>query len=174
MTQDTGTRGSPAKIRVREAVLQDVQRITEIHNQGIIDRESVLDITPHPLRERLAWFKNLSDRESVLVAEVEGTVIGFSVLQPYSPEEMYAHIGVATIWIEKDFRHHGIGQELTKRIIPHAKTVGYLKFMIYAYSFNKDKMGFYRGVGYEEIGILKKHAKIKDKFVDVLVMEYVL
>ena len=34
-------------------------------------------------------------------------------------------------------------------------------------------MGFYKEVGYEEIGILKKHAKIKDKFVDVLVLEYV-
>ena len=162
-----------AKVRIREAVLQDVQRITEIHNQGIIDRESVLDITPHPLRERLAWFKNLSDSEAVLVADIEGAVVGFCALQPFSPEEMYAHIGVITFWIEKDFRHQGIGRKLVKKVLPIAKKKGYLKFMIYAYSFNKEKMGFYKEVGYREIGTLKKHAKIKDKFVDVLVMEYV-
>jgi phosphinothricin acetyltransferase len=161
-------------VHVREAVLQDVQRMTEIHNQGIIDRDSVLDITPRPLRERLAWFKNLSSREAVVVAEIKGSVIGFSALQPFSPEDMYAHIGVATIWIEKDFRGRGIGRKLSKKLVPIAKKKGYKKFMLFAYSFNRDKMGFYKDVGYEEVGILKKHAKIKDKFVDVLVMEYVL
>ena len=169
------TRISKARlpVRVREAVLQDVQRITEIHNQGIIDRDSVLDITPRPLRERLAWFKNLSAREAVVVAEIKGSVIGFSALQPFSPEDVYAHIGVATIWIEKDFRGQGIGRSLSQKLIPIAKKKGYKKFMLFAYSFNRDKMGFYKDVGYEEIGVLKKHAKIRDKFVDVLLMEYV-
>lgn len=174
MPQPTKMRRVTAKVvKVREAVLQDVQRITEIHNQGIIDRESVLDIIPHPLKERLAWFKNLSSREVVLVAEIEGTVIGFCALQPFSPEEMYAHIGVATIWIEKDFRHQGIGQKFVQKLLPIAKEKDYRKFALYAYSFNRDKMGFYRGVGYEEVGILKEHAQIKGKYVDVLLMEYV-
>ena len=162
------------KVKVREAVLQDVQRMTEIHNQGIIDRGSVLDITPHPLKERLAWFNNLSSREAVVVAETQGTVVGFCALQPYSPEEMYAHIGVSTIWIEKDFRGQGIGHKLSKKMFPLAKKRGYLKFLIFAYSFNRDKMGFYKEVGYKEIGILKQHAKIKDKFVDVLLLERIL
>jgi phosphinothricin acetyltransferase len=173
MAKTTESKSGRMHVRVREAVLQDVQRMTEIHNQGIIDRDSVLDITPRPLRERLAWFKNLSSREAVVVAEVKGSVIGFSALQPFRPEEMYAHVGVATIWIEKDFRGRGIGHKLSKRIIPIAKKKGYKKFMLYAYSFNRDKMGFYKDVGYEEVGILKKHARIRDKFVDVLVMEYV-
>jgi L-amino acid N-acyltransferase YncA len=173
MAKSTGSPSGGKSVRVRDAVLQDVQIITEIHNQGIIDRESVLDITPHPLRERLAWFKNLSNREAVVVAEIGGTVIGFSALQPHSPDEMYAHVGVATIWIEKDFRGQGIGHKLTKTIVPIARKKGYKKFMLFAYSFNRDRMGFYKEVGYVEIGIMKKHAKIKDKFVDVLVMEYV-
>lgn len=160
-------------VKVREAVLQDVQRITEIHNQGIIDRDSVLDITPHPLRERLAWFKNLSSREAVLVAETDGMVVGFCALQPFSPEEMYDHIGVATIWIEKEFRGRGIGHKLTQKMVPIAREKDYRKFMLSAYSFNRDKMGFYNDVGYKEVGILKQHAKIKDEFVDVLVMEYI-
>ncbi len=172
-TNNEDSHHEPMDVTVREAVLQDVQIITEIHNQGIIDRDSVLDITPHPLRERLAWFKNLSAREAVLVAETKGTVIGFCALQPFSPEEMYDHIGVATIWIEKEFRGRGIGHKLSQKMVPIAREKGYRKFMLFAYSFNRDKMGFYKDVGYEEIGILKQHAKIRDEFVDVLVMEYV-
>lgn len=168
-----GGRGR-TNVRVRNAVLQDVQRMTEIHNQGIIDRESVLDITPHPLKERLAWFKNLSNREAVIVADIGGSVVGFCALQPFSPEEMYAHIGVVTIWIERDFRGQGIGHKFTRKIVPLAKRKGYQKFMLFAYSFNRDKMGFYKEMGYEEVGILKHHARIKKKLVDVLVMEYVL
>ncbi len=99
MSKPTNVVDGQTKVRVRKAVLHDVQIITEIHNQGIVDRESVLDITPYPLRERLAWFKNLGDREVVLVAETGGFVVGFCALQPYSPEEVYAHIGVASIWI---------------------------------------------------------------------------
>jgi len=162
------------KLRVREAVVQDVQKITEIHNQGIIDRESVLDITPHPLKERLAWFKNLSDREAVLVADVEGRVIGFTALQPFSPEEVYSHIGVPSIWVEKDFRGRRIGSKLAGNMHAAARKKGYRKLMFFAYSFNREKLEFYQRLGYEDMGVLKAHARIKDMFVDVLVMEYLL
>ncbi len=174
MSQPVKATDGRAKVRVRKAVLQDVQQITEIHNQGIIDRESVLDITPHPLKERLAWFKNLSNREAVLVAEIEGSVVGFCALQPFSPEEVYAHIGVVSIWIEKDFRGKGIGPKIAKRMFTTARKKGYSKIMFFAYSFNREKMGFYKELGYEEVGFLRRHAKIKDKLVDVLVMEYLL
>ncbi len=174
MSQFTGVVDGCAKVRVRKAVLQDIQRITEIHNQGIIDRESVLDITPHPLRERLVWFKNLSKREAVLVAEVEGSVVGFCALQPYSLEEVYAHICVGSIWIEKDFRGQGIGTRIARKAFTKARQMGYSKIMFFAYSFNKEKMGFYKKLGYEEAGYLRRHARIKDEMFDVLVMEYLL
>jgi len=162
------------RVRVREAVLHDVERINEIHNQGIIDRESVLDITPHPLNERLAWFKNLSDREAVLVAEMDGCVVGFSALQPFSPNTVYSHIGVATIWVEKAFRRHGIGRKVAKKTFATARKRGYGKLIFSAYSFNRNKLGFYEKLGYREVGIFKRHARIRNKVVDVLTMEYLL
>ncbi|GAB4340198.1 MAG: arsinothricin resistance N-acetyltransferase ArsN1 [Candidatus Abyssubacteria bacterium] len=159
-------------LRVREAVLHDIQRITEIHNQGIVDRESVLDITPYPLNQRLVWFKNLSEREAVIVAEVNGCVVGFSALQPYSHDDVYAHVGVATVWVEKDFRGRGIGRSLARKTFSTAKKRGYRKLMFFAYCFNREKMGFYRKLGYEEVGIFKRHAKIGKRLADVLAMEY--
>jgi len=159
---------------VRDAVLQDVKRITEIHNQGIIDRESVWDITPYPLNKRLTWFKSLGPREAVLVAEMEGCVIGFSALQPFSQDEVFSHIGVATIWVEKGFRGRGVGLRLTRKMFAAAKDREYRKLMFFAYHFNRQKLQFYKKVGYEEIGILKRHANIGEKLVDVLVMEYLL
>lgn len=174
MSKPTDVVDGRTRVRVRKAVLQDVQIITEIHNQGIIDRESVLDITPYPLRERLAWFKNLSAREAVLVAEIKGSVVGFCALQPYSPEKVYAHIGVASIWIEKDFRGQGIGRKIARSMFSTARKKGYSKLMFFAYSFNKKKLGFYEKLGYKEMGILRRHARIGEKLVDVLVMEYLL
>lgn len=165
---------SRGRVRVRKAVLQDVQRITEIHNQGIVDRESVLDITPYPLNQRLVWFKNLGAREAVLVADIGGCVVGFSALQPFSPEAVYSHVGVATVWVEKDFRRRGIGRRLARRTFTVARKSGYRKLIFFAYYFNREKMGFYRKLGYEEAGTLKRHARIKNKLVNVLVMEYLL
>jgi phosphinothricin acetyltransferase len=169
-----GVPGGRKEFLVREAVLHDVERINEIHNQGIIDRESVLDITPHPLNERLAWFKNLSDREAVLVAEMDGCVIGFSALQPFSPNEVYSHIGVVTVWVEKAFRRNGIGRKLAGKTFVAAQRKGYKKLIFSAYSFNRNKLGFYEKLGYKEVGIFKRHARIKNKIVDVLIMEYLL
>jgi phosphinothricin acetyltransferase len=174
MSKPTTVVDGQTKVRVRKAVLHDVQIITEIHNQGIVDRESVLDITPYPLRERLAWFKNLGDREVVLVAETGGLVVGFCALQPYSPEEVYAHIGVASIWIEKEYRGRDIGRKIARSMFAAAKKKGYSKLMFSAYSFNRRKMGFYKKMGYERVGVLKRHAMIKNELVDVLVMEYQL
>jgi phosphinothricin acetyltransferase len=169
-------KGSPARtnVKVREAVIQDVQKITEIHNQAIVDRESLLDITPHPLKERLAWFKSLSSHEAVIVAEINGNVVGFCALQPFSQQEEYAHIGIPTVWIEKDFRAKGIGQKLARKIHTLARKIGYRKLMFLAYSFDRVKMGYFTELGYQEVGVFKRHAKIKGKFVDVLAMEYFL
>jgi phosphinothricin acetyltransferase len=166
-------KGGPGrgKVKVREAVIQDVQKITEIHNQAIIDRESLLDITPHPLKERLAWFKSLSSKEAVIVAEIENNVVGFCALQPWLLTEEFAHIGIPTIWIEKDFRAMGIGQKLGKKINTLARKRGYRKLMFFAYSFDREKMGYFRELGYKEVGVFKRHAKIKGKYVDVLTME---
>jgi phosphinothricin acetyltransferase len=166
-------KGGPAlmNVRVREAVIQDIQRITEIHNQAIVDRESLLDITPHPLKERLSWFKNLSSREAVVVAEIKNNVVGFCALQPWSLAEEYAHIGIPTVWIEKDFRAQGIGQKLARKINALARKRGYRKLMFFAYSFDREKMRYFRELGYQEVGIFKRHAKIKGKYVDVLTME---
>jgi phosphinothricin acetyltransferase len=161
-------------LRIREAVLHDIQRITEIHNQGIVDRESVLDLTPYPLNQRLVWFKNLSEREAVIVAEINGCVVGFSAIQPYSHDDVYVHVGVATVWVEKDFRGRGIGRRLADKTFSLARKKGYRKLMFFAYCFNREKMGFYKKLGYEEVGTFKRHAKIKKRFTDVLVMEYLL
>jgi phosphinothricin acetyltransferase len=174
MASSTTVGRADSKARVREAILKDIQRITEIHNQGIVDRESVLDITPYPLNQRLAWFKNLSSREVVLVADMGGYVVGFSALQPFSQDDVYSHIGVVTIWVEKDFRGQGIGRKLAQKAFAAARKKSFNKLMFFAYYFNREKMGFYKRLGYDEAGMLKRHAKIKDKLVDVLVMEYLL
>jgi len=171
MAQSKKTKPARMTVKVREAIVQDIQRITEIHNQAIIDRESLRDITPHPLKERLAWFKSLGNREAVIVAEIGNNVVGFCALQPFSPEEAFAHIGIPTIWIEKDFRAKGIGQKLAGKVHTLAKKRGYRKLMFFAYSFDREKMGYFKELGYEEVGVFKGHAKIKGKYMDVLAME---
>ena len=41
----------------------------------------------------------------------------------------------------------------------------------FAYSFDRLKTGYFKELGYREVGVFKHHAKIKGKYVDVLAME---
>lgn len=57
-----------ATVTVRDAEWADVPAGLEIHNQGIIDRVATLDLEPHTLEQKRAWFERHGPRHPVIVA----------------------------------------------------------------------------------------------------------
>lgn len=159
---------------IRSATLDDVARICEIHNEGIVDRVATLDLDPHTLEEETAWFSGLKFDEFVLVYEVQGRVEGFAANTRYSPRKCYGGVGVLSIYISREYRGQGVGRRLLTALIDTAKARGYRKIILRACVQNARGIALYEKVGFEKVGIHKKHGYVDNNWVDILVMEIIL
>ncbi len=71
-------------ISVRAATAADVPAITEIYNEAILTTVATFDTEPKSLASQEAWFKAHDERHPILVAEIDGKVIGWASLSVWS------------------------------------------------------------------------------------------
>ncbi|PLS15861.1 GNAT family N-acetyltransferase [Bacillus sp. M6-12] len=161
-------------VTVREAKLNDIQEILEIYNQGIEDRIATLESEIKDLPYMKEWFGKHQGRYKVLVAENEGQVVGWASLNQYNNRKAYAGVADLSIYISRDHRRKGIGQQLLHTIERSAKENGFHKIILFTFPFNLQGQGLYQKQGYREVGLFKNQGIIDGKFIDVMAMEKLL
>lgn len=83
------------KIIIREASPEDVDEILTIYNEGISDRIATLETTTKDKVYMIDWLNKHTDRYKVIVAELNGKVIGWASLNQYNSRDAYK--GVADL-----------------------------------------------------------------------------
>ncbi|MCS7206949.1 MAG: arsinothricin resistance N-acetyltransferase ArsN1 [Dehalococcoidia bacterium] len=158
-------------ITVRPAFEGDVPAITEIYNQGIEDRIATLEGEPHPVEERLAWFRDHGPTEPILVAEVDGMVVGWASLSRYKPRRCYDGVKELSIYVRREWRGKGVGSLLLDALLKRAAQVGVHKVVLYAFPSNTRALRLYRKMGFRTVGIYKHHGMLDGQWRDIIAME---
>lgn len=153
---------------------EDLLRILEIYNQGIEDRIATLEVEQKDIEYMQAWYENHQNRHVVLVAEMDGIVVGWASINPYNSRCAYNGVGDISVYIHRDFRGKGIGQELLKEIEKEALSKEFYKLVLFTFPFNALGQGLYKKLGYREVGIFQNQGILDGKFVDVMAMEKLL
>src|SRR5882724_1244008 len=96
-----------ASVTIRRAELADAAAIADIYNEAIFTTTATFDTEPKSVAERTQWLESHDARHPVLVAAVEGRVVGWASL---------------TRWSE---RRRGIGRKLKDAIIEEARRLRY-------------------------------------------------
>src|ERR1043166_3577694 len=78
---DRSTRSSlvtmkPA-VHIRKATLADLDAITAIYNEAIATTTATFDTEPKTAAQQLQWFEEHGERSPILVAVVDGNVVGW-------------------------------------------------------------------------------------------------
>jgi L-amino acid N-acyltransferase len=69
---------------IRPAIADDLPAITAIYNHAILNTTATFDTEPKTEAEQLAWFKAHDERHPVLVATIDGKVVGWASLSAWS------------------------------------------------------------------------------------------
>jgi phosphinothricin acetyltransferase len=109
---------------IREAVEDDGPAIARIYNQGIEERAATFETEPRSAEDVVA---RLATREQfpLLVADDEGTVVGWAGLSLYRPRACYAGIAEFSIYLDRGSRGRGVGRQLLTALIDSARSRGY-------------------------------------------------
>ena len=108
------TAETAADIKIREAKPEDAAEITRVFNQGVQDQLATFENTFARPRRSLSLDRGRPEKYPIMVAQLKHTLVGWASLSPYSPKKCYSGIAELSIYIDRNFRTHGVGQTLMK------------------------------------------------------------
>ena len=159
---------------VRAATRADLDRIREIYNEGIEDREASLDVEPKSAAEIESWFGEHGGRYEIVVAEEAGTVLGWASLSRYSHRCAYDGVTDLSVYVARAARGSGIGSDLLRAVEQRARAHAFHKIVLFTLPFNAAGQALYRKLGFREVGVFKEQGVLDGRRVDVMAMEKIL
>jgi ribosomal protein S18 acetylase RimI-like enzyme len=106
-------------------------------------------------RDGMEWFyggQTETDKAALLVAEIEGRIVGFAYVT--YEERNYAELAVGAahlhdIYVDEDVRGSGAGQKLIDEAVRAARQFGATKLMLSVAARNSAAQGFFKELGFE-------------------------
>jgi L-amino acid N-acyltransferase YncA len=159
-------------LRTREGTPADASTIAEIYNEGIADRIATFETEPRTPAEIGAWFKpgNL-----IVVGETDAVgPVAFAASFPYSARPCYAGIGEFSVYVRRDHRGRGAGRAVLVALIEAAAARRMHKLTSRVFPENTVSRALLKGLGFEEIGIHRRHGQLDGRWRDCVVVERLL
>jgi dephospho-CoA kinase len=165
----------PGCITVRAASrtdLGDAAGMARVLN-SVIGEKAHTALTGHWTPEdELAFLQGLGPRSEVFVAEVDGQIVGFQVIEPFvTYTSTMSHVCHFGTYVLHDFRGRGVGRALAATTLGFAQAQGYGKSVVYVLADNVGGQAYYRSLGFEPRGVLKRQVKIDGAYHDEVFME---
>jgi L-amino acid N-acyltransferase YncA len=157
---------------LRAARESDAGSIASIYNEGIAGREATFETDPRnaaDFHERI-----ISGRYPLLVAELDGRLVGWAGLASYSERAAYAGIAECSIYVAGDARGRGVGTELCQRLALEAAGRGLWKLIGKVFPENLACVRMVGRCGFREVGLHHRHGRLDGEWRDVLLVEQLL
>jgi len=152
----------------RPASPDDAERIAQIYNEGIEDRVGTFETRPRTAGDVRAWFDG---RHPIVVVEQDGKVIAFASTSGYRARECYAGIAEFSVYVARAARGLGAGTVAMRALIDAAAPAGIWKLVSRIFVENTASRRLMASMGFREVGIYEKHARLDGKWRDAVIVE---
>jgi len=157
--------------KIREAKLNDLDEITSIYNWAILNTMATFDNEPKSLDEQKSWFYEHGYKNPIIVAELDGIIVGWASLSKWSDRCAYSDTAEISLYIKNDFMSKGIGKKLIDYIIKKGKLVGLHVLIARITEGNENSVHLHETCGFKHIGIMREVGKKFGKILDVYLMQ---
>src|SRR5438093_1274607 len=94
-------------VEIRRGGAGDLQAITDIYNEAILTTTATFDTEPKTVDERRAWLGSHDPRHPILVAVVNGEVVGWASISKWSERPAYADTAETSFYVKAEHRGRG-------------------------------------------------------------------
>ena len=144
--------------RIRKATIHDTKKLNELSTLLIRDEKKYDNNINEEFKVK-SFYEYIINKENnyLLVAESSNTIIGY--LYGYIIDDENTVINkvakIDALYIEEEYRHHGIGSSLIKEFKKIVKDkVKYLE--VNTFNDNKEAISTYKNNGFKEISTIMK------------------
>jgi phosphinothricin acetyltransferase len=156
----------------RTAEARDAEAVARIYNEGIEDRVATFETRPREPADVLAW---IDEGIPIVVVEADGAVMAWAAAHPYRPgREAYAGVGECSAYVARDARGKGAGRAALRALAERCEELGYWKLVSRVFPENEASRALCRSVGFREVGVYRRHARLDGRWRDVVIVELLL
>jgi L-amino acid N-acyltransferase YncA len=100
--------------------------------------------------------------------------VAFAASFPYSSRPCYRGIGEFSVYVRRDYRGRRAGRAVLAALIEAAATRGMHKLTSRVFPENAASRALLKGLGFEEIGIHRRHGQLDGRWRDCVIVERLL
>ncbi len=158
-------------MQTRTATHEDAATIAQIYNDGIEDRIATFETRPRSPEDIVGWFDG---RHPVVVVEDEGEIVAFGSTSTYRSRECYDGIAEFSVYVARAARGRGAGRAAMQALIDAARAAGFWKLVSRVFIDNTPSRALLRSLGFRDVGVYEKHAKLDGVWRDVVIVELLI
>ncbi len=160
---------------LRDASAADLPTISAIYNYYVLHSTCTYQIDPETLAERQAWFDSHSpDNYPVIVAELNGQVVGWGSLSKFHARAGYAPTAEASVYIDHGFHRRGLGRTILQDLIDRARRANFHSLIGGASADQSASIALQESLGFTRVAHLKEVGQKFGRRLDVVYMQLML
>ena len=158
-------------MQTRKAAPADAEAVARIYNAGIEERLATFE-TRHRSPEDV--LPRLDGHHPAVVVEEDESVVAFAWTSAYSPRDCYSGIAAFSVYTAPAARGRGAGRLAMEALIAEAQRRGFWKLTSKVFVENTPSRRLLLSLGFREVGVHEKHARLDGAWRDVVVVEILL
>jgi L-amino acid N-acyltransferase YncA len=133
----------------------ELPKIVAIYNETIPSRLATADLKPVSVASRQPWFESFNpDSRPLWVIKDDDKIAGWVGLESFYGRPAYHKTAEISIYIDKDFRHQGIGQQAIAYVISQLPRLGLDALVAFIFSHNQTSQHLFKQNQFETWGHL--------------------
>lgn len=159
-----------AQILVRRVEVRDAAAVA----RTMATPQALAGTLQLPFPSAAMWEKRIAEHAAdhhMLVAEVEGEVVGNAGLLPAARAARRRHAGAIGMSVRDDWQRRGVGSALLAAVVDLADNwIGYTRLELTVYTDNAAALALYRKFGFVIEGTLRDYALRDGAYIDAYTM----
>jgi len=152
----------------------DYQIIADIYNQYINNADITMDERNFEAKDIKNWVEKLNNREKLFVVKKQGNIIAWAIIKCYSDRLGYAKACETSVYLRQEEIGKGYGTIIKKELIEVCKDLKYHHLVDKIVSNNEISIACSKKIGYEIVGIQKEIGYKNGKWIDIVIMQYII
>ena len=155
---------------IRPASAADVEAVRAIRNAAIRDTTALwtgVELTPEAAQE---WLQEHLDRDAMLVAAIDGVVVGYAGFGPWRAKEGYRFTVDDSIYLSEAAQGRGIGRALLEALIERARGQGMHVMIADIETGNTGSIVLHEKLGFEQVGTIREVGTKFGRWLDLTIL----
>ena len=105
------------------------------------------------------------------VAEVDGTVVGWTAVSPVSGRCVYAGVVEDSVYVAESARGRGVGRRLLAALVESTENAGIWTIQTGIFPENESSLALHRAAGFRVLGVRERPGQLRGRWRDVVLLE---